>query len=696
MNTASLRVSPWIPSPVERVIFYKSQSSAVSQSASVSQFAAVSHKSGLVEVFETEKYYPIVSVTLDLEFVPRCLMSGPAEPDSKFPFRLFAAGLAGRVVEFDLIKSSIKYTDISYGGSVWGSATVTDDVTDETVDFRFAIACNDGAVREFKINDFGFELYSSTNRSKGVKALSICYFGIGQLFVGYSDGNIQKWTRAGAKFLGTEKMRNGKKLTDKENCIWTLASILDESIVISGDAVGQICVWDANVCTLCQVFETHTSDIRDIAVSPDRRMFVTANADMTMAVFEAEGHKEDMVFTEITKAVGFENELTSVDWSPTGAIIVGCADGQLSIFDEKKKKNRFQVRGCRPQQIRLNQLLPVNQTISMGNTDGVSVLMAQQHSWVEIFCFEKGDHLPSMSKLFKVSMKPPRLVKAAVICNSGKYLLVSDDGGTRLFEINISQAKVTKIECKKLLKMRASKICFSGGRVLLNDLNFPGRLMVFDLKTLKVKATFQEHDSQITIISVTPGGSHLAVTASLDGRLVVYDLDGFKAVTATPSVGKNRYPTAVSFDETGSRLVYSSSSNKLSVFNIADSTLVFLVKDKPRIKNWTRCSVAAPYLIPPIACKITGIYPTHDKNKMLLIGHKFICVFEYPQDTDEFEEAKIKKIQNKRFITGAIRTDFMKRQKTDEFETDMIIMETPIESIIQKMKAVPIKKRFAT
>jgi len=101
-----------------------------------------------------------------------------------------------------------------------------------------------------------------------------------------------------------------------------------EILTASGDS---LCIlWDINKQAVKTIFDSHSSDVMSVSISPDKKSFVSGSCDTTAKVFEMGSGDCVGTFT------GHEADINAVEWFLDGhAFASGSDDSTLRLFDRR-------------------------------------------------------------------------------------------------------------------------------------------------------------------------------------------------------------------------------------------------------------------------------------------------------------------------------------------------------------------------
>ncbi|KAJ7533600.1 hypothetical protein O6H91_13G056600 [Diphasiastrum complanatum] len=246
--------------------------------------------------------------------------------------RLFSAGLSGFITEWDLETLQPKVVVESYGGPVWqlafepapisprgngklslqtdsrslarhresrsgssdssdsdvcGESDSDEELTDDAMEQRLAVACDDGSVRLFTVNESkdAISYRSSFPRVKG-RILSVAWHSDGsRLYAGGSDGCIRCWDTMKMHEVYRIAAGTGGLGSSREICVWSLL-VLRDSTIVSGDSSGSTQFWDAYTGALLKSHTVHRADVLSLAAAPSHKIVFSAGADGQVILYQ--------------------------------------------------------------------------------------------------------------------------------------------------------------------------------------------------------------------------------------------------------------------------------------------------------------------------------------------------------------------------------------------------------------------------
>lgn len=188
--------------------------------------------------------------------------------------RLFAAGLQGVIVEYDLISLLPKSETSSMGGPIWSMQV-------DPFFKRIAIGCEDGKPRIFKVEDNApLEFSSILEKQKG-RVISLAWHPVSNhVVVGSIDGRISiidVQTGHSIQRMKVDSVRGEKTV------VWDI-KIIPDSTIISADSLGHVSFWNWDSGSRLKSFKAHLADAICLAVSKTGNKVYSSGVDCRLTL----------------------------------------------------------------------------------------------------------------------------------------------------------------------------------------------------------------------------------------------------------------------------------------------------------------------------------------------------------------------------------------------------------------------------
>ena len=222
---------------------------------------------------------------------PTCLAVVDEEYDSQHRSlqpRIFTGGLEGVISEHSLESLTPAGTTDSYGGAVWRLVPEPGGPVAAGTPRRLAAACDDGAVRLFRVDpgQAGLALVRALPRVDG-RTLCLAWHPNGDVLAsGGTDNCIHLWSTSTGRELQRINAGDGSSGGGggKTQCVWDVL-VLPDGTLVSADSAGNVTFWDGRFGTQLARFKQHSSAVLRLAASPDGATVFAAGVDSQVAVF---------------------------------------------------------------------------------------------------------------------------------------------------------------------------------------------------------------------------------------------------------------------------------------------------------------------------------------------------------------------------------------------------------------------------
>jgi len=105
---------------------------------------------------------------------------------------------------------------------------------------------------------------------------------------------------------------------------------IDDNQILTSSGDSTCILWDIEKQTVKTYFDSHSSDVMSVSISPDKQIFVSGSCDTTAKVFDIHNGTNIGTFT------GHEADINAVEWFADGhAFASGSDDSTLKLFDKR-------------------------------------------------------------------------------------------------------------------------------------------------------------------------------------------------------------------------------------------------------------------------------------------------------------------------------------------------------------------------
>ena len=312
--------------------------------------------------------------------------------------RLVAGGLCGKLWEVDLLRRLAVFADATSGGAVWCVRSSPDGAA-------LAVASEDGRVRLARALPLepGVELDPPLMGGSQHRLLTVCWQGLDAVCASGVDGVIRRWSAKANRV--TQTMTVPRLGSAAPPTVWALDA--SDDVVVSGDSLGRVSVWDGATGTLLQSFNEHLADVLAVCVCDG--VVLASGADPRVSAF-ARTADSKWVYSYSHRPHTHDVRALCV---LQGVVVSGGVDAQLCSVP---------VVGFESARPRKDGASPARAVALSGDVgDGVRLLMVAHHSRVELWRVGATEHALLCSLDFKAEA-----VYAASLAPSSRQLATSD------------------------------------------------------------------------------------------------------------------------------------------------------------------------------------------------------------------------------------------------------------------------------
>ncbi|GFR84467.1 cirhin-like [Elysia marginata] len=347
--------------------------------------------------------------------------------------RLFAGGIGGNVVGFDLQQQKPKTSISSNAGPIWC-------LTKNSKDNKIAAGTEDGCVVLFDVSD-ELQFLRGFAKQEG-RILSLAWYDQDgeSIIISGSINNIRQWSVKSGQPIS--RMTLGRKF-DQDTIVWCV-TVTKDFTIISGDSRGIVTFWNGKEATQLKTFHCHKADVLSLCLSEDETEAFSGSVDAALFQFSlcnADHVTERKRWVHQPLHWRHTHDVRALAYTG-GYLVSGGVDTNLFVAKLKGVKRVLNVAP-----------VPKHNLINISRESNLVLLQYSTHLEVwrlgsanTPFAEERG-MLPLTQKRLKLLVLKAR-EDCEVICSSisasGTVLGFSDNRGIRVFTLTIeSQSSVT-------------------------------------------------------------------------------------------------------------------------------------------------------------------------------------------------------------------------------------------------------------
>uniref|UniRef100_A0A3Q3VKZ8 Uncharacterized protein n=1 Tax=Mola mola TaxID=94237 RepID=A0A3Q3VKZ8_MOLML len=467
--------------------------------------------------------------------------------------RLFSAGFNGKIIEYDLENLRPKYIVEAYGGPIW-------TISSNSQETLLTVGCEDGTVKMFEILEEGIQFKRNFDRQKG-RIISLSWHPSGTLIAAGMMDMIRifdaKTGHATNRLLVERGVRESKST---EVVVWSIIFLSDHTI-ISGDSAGKVQVWDGLTGTLVKAHLVTKWDVLVLSVSKDESSLVAGTSEGTVIQFQfiSTVGQQDKEWVRTRTFKNHSHDVRALAHTET-AVVSGGMDTQLVVRPllDKVEKNT--------QESALRKIVfPHRSLVHCARKAGLLLFQFPDH--LEVWRVgesdghgKPGDSLPvkrKPEKLFHLKRKGDDHIYSSALSPCGGWLAYSVVSDVRLYRLEYTNIRITKVSRLTKELCSASQLCFSSDSSKLFASSSHSSVVIFTLSQLKCKYFYTLKPSSgsgqpVHLLCASEDGKWLAA-ATTDCAIHVYNLHKLKLHCTVPV--HRSCPTAIAIHPTTSNLV---------------------------------------------------------------------------------------------------------------------------------------------
>ena len=332
--------------------------------------------------------------------------------------------------------------------------------------------------------------------------------------------------------------------------------------VLTASADNTARLWEADSGKLLAIFQGSRNSLTGAVFSPDGRRVLTASIDNTTRLWEADSGKLLAIFQ------GSRNSLTGAVFSPDGRrLLTASGDNAARLWEVDSGKLLAAFQGHTG-----------SVWSSAFSPDGRRVLTASQDSTARLWEVDSGKHLATFQG-------HTNAIFSAVFSPDGRRLLTaSADNTARLWEAD--SGKPLAIFQGHTDRVTSAVFGPDGRRVLTASEDHTARLWEAD--SGKPLAIFQGHTDRVTSAVFSPDGRHV-LTASEDGTACLWEVDSGKLLAVFQ--GHIGAVSGAVFSPDGRRVLTGSADHTARLWETDSGKVVTIFQGHT---NWVTSAVFSP------------------------------------------------------------------------------------------------------
>lgn len=348
-----------------------------------------------------------------------------------------------------------------------------------------------------------------------------------------------------------------KVLHGHEKRVWSVAFSPDGSHIVTASADHTARVWNAQSGAAVAILRGHQNSVVSAAFSPDGNRIVTTSLDNTARLWDARSGRETFVLS------GHKDLVPNATFSPDNRLVMSASyDATARIWDTNTGDVMFVLRG--------HESRILNATFS---PNGKFVVTASQDGTARLWDSKNGNELAILSD------HESRVQHAAFSPDSSIVVTSSGDKSARLWKVPSGES-IAVLQGHDDLIIRST---FSRDGIHVSTASEDGTVRVWSVANGELGVTLRGHEGGVSDIEFSPDGDHIA-TASNDGTVRLWNTES--GTTFAVLIGHEAQVSSVTFDIEGKRIATASSDRTVRIWNaIRTDKVVVLRSDDSQARN---------------------------------------------------------------------------------------------------------------
>lgn len=289
-----------------------------------------------------------------------------------------------------------------------------------------------------------------------------------------------------------------------------------DGVAISGGRDGALHTWDLQTGEILRVFST--SPIHAVAVTPDGRIAATANADLTICVWDLGGSASEQA------TQGHLDVVLRFVWFDEGRKAISASrDGTLRVWDREEDTWRFVLEG-HTSWVR-GLAVTADGTKAVSGSWDASLRLWDLATGSCLRAFGSSSEQRAHDSMGLLNGHLFAVCDVAITPDGKRAISAGYDRTLRLWDLENGA-------CLRVLSEQRSavmSVAMSADGQLGVSGSWDGSIWVWDLETGACLWTLSGHQSWVNRIALTPTGRN-AISASNDGTLMVWDVRSGKCI----------------------------------------------------------------------------------------------------------------------------------------------------------------------
>ncbi|KAI0073448.1 ribosome biogenesis protein Sqt1 [Panus rudis PR-1116 ss-1] len=299
--------------------------------------------------------------------------------------------------------------------------------------------------------------------------------------------------------------------------VFAVATHPTATIAASGgeDDLGYI--WDYTTGEQIVKLTGHTDSVSSIGFSADGEMIATGGMDGKVRIWRRVGKQDYKTWEFLTELQG-PDEVTFLKWHPKGPVLLAGSNDTTVWLWQLPKGNTMQVFAGHLAPVQCGDFTPDGKRIITADEEGNLMFWDPRES-SPIFKLSAGDARFDIEGITSLAVNPASTLAVVGGVNGGVRVVSLSKGD--VVGALAGHKEGESVESVVFVDLTGAGQVGSGGVVVTGGTD--GKACIWDLSTMRIRATLEHQDAITTLLNLPHPKSHLLVSASADKTLRTWD-----------------------------------------------------------------------------------------------------------------------------------------------------------------------------